>query len=117
MKTDIDRLHKTINNKLTLNFRRSGKTTISLHVLAGQIQVGNMKRINIRVKFYKDKKWLIPRMQEIFREQGISFGRNYLDNYFAFYEQKRVELQFFCHDIFFEKTQGDDALEMDLIDY
>ena len=69
--TNIEQLHKAIENTNTWNYRRSGKTTIFIHQLAGQIQVGNVEYIFIWIKCLRDINYLIPMIRQIFYEQGI----------------------------------------------
>jgi hypothetical protein len=69
--TDIEQLHKAIENQNTWNYRRTGKTTIMIHNLAGQIQTGNIEYIFIWIKCLRDMDHLIPMIRQIFYEKNI----------------------------------------------
>lgn len=71
MPTDIERLHKAINDPLTWSGRNTGKTTIMIHNLAGTIQTTKKGRIAVLIAKYRSMDYLENMIRQIFEEQKI----------------------------------------------
>jgi hypothetical protein len=81
MLTDIDKLHAAINDTNTWMDRGTGKTTIIIHQLAGQIQLGNYDYIGLVINFSHEFGYLWPMIHSIFEEQRIKILELHYDNH------------------------------------
>ena len=126
MTTDIDKLHKLIDDleeRPERIFNRGiGKTTLDIHKLAGQIQVGDFDRILVKIKVLRDMQWLHLDIRYIFAEQGIkviSFKEQPQPTLDAQYEGHQVRLYFFPEQDYQRSSRGfgSNSMEFNLIDY
>lgn len=132
MTTDVYRLHELIDDleerQERIFHRGIGKTTLHIHQLAGQIQVGDDRRIIVQIKFLRDMSWLCPMITEIFAEQGIEIIHRRWTTFPEWiqvrYEGRDVTLYFFPIGEgalglyqYVRQTRGYDCLEFNLVDY
>ncbi len=119
MPTDIDRLHKAIDNLNTWSSRRSGKTTVMIHKLAGQVQVGDYRDIYVTMVHYRDLQWLRPKIKEVFIEQDIEIIKTSAKELVVCYNGNETILSFVSLDDFDHgrAMRGVDGVKVDLVDY
>ena len=121
MSTDVDQLHKAIDDPGTWSARRSGKTTIQIHELAGQIQVDGQRDIYVVIRYFRDCVWLFPKIKEIFEEQGIEIihPRSTKNRWIVSYKRHEIKVTFFSVESFDHgrAMRGVDAVEVNLVDY
>ena len=72
MKIDIEKLHEAIDNPYTEFISRSGKTTIMIHQIVGEIHLGYDKTIVVLAKTDRDISNIQVMMEDIFPEQDIN---------------------------------------------
>ena len=124
MTTDVNRLHRLIDDLEAHPDQwfnhRNGKTTLLIHQLAGEIQVGGHSRIIVQIKFLRDLDYLWPMIKEIFAEQGIEIVRARWMTFPVFieveYEGRETRLFFFPREAYQQRTRGYDCLEFNLMD-
>ncbi len=93
--TDIDMLHKNWVDPTIWSSHRSGKTTVMIHKLAGQIMFGNIPRIHIMLRETLVK-FILYKIAYAFDTYGIRIAilkpQNGLKELVCIYENKRVIL-------------------------
>ena len=117
MPTNIDRLHKAIEIQKFGGSHRSGKTTIMIHQLAGQIQVGGHEDIHVQIKYYRDLAWLLPMTMKIFREQGIETIEVNRNKWIVCYNDHKVWISFFTMDSLSRNIESTDTVDIDFVDH
>lgn len=122
-KTDVDKLHSLINDLEEhpegIFWRRVGKSTLQIHELAGEIQVGEHDRILVKTKFCYDLSWILPMLEAIFSEQGIEIIRfnKQQSTMDIMYEGKLTKLHFISSEDYYIRSRGYNCLEFSVIDY
>jgi len=86
MNTDIDHLHKVISGQIY--GRQCGKTYARCHQLAGHIETGHQSII-CEVARYDDLSYLLPMIEQVFREHRLVFTFN-KSNYLLMVEPNSV---------------------------
>jgi len=123
--TDVDKLHKLIDDleerPERIFDRGNGKTTLHIHQLAGQIQVGTYDRGLVKIKYFRDWRWLYPMISEIFSEQGIKVFSIKAQPHPMMdiqYQGRHIRLHFFIEEDYKNLSRGfTNSFEFNLIDY
>ena len=88
--------------------------------LAGEVQVGDHEKIVAKIKKERDLTWLLPMIEDVFKEQGIEILRRRRDpliKLYLRYEGREVSLFFFSSFGYEQRIRGFHCLEFNLIDY
>lgn len=100
MATDLDRLHKVAENKIT--GRGVGKTTLAVQELAATLELKQVKNIFIVISKYRDMSYIKPMISRIFQEHNLEIEtKSQIE-----FESNGIRCKFVTEDDYEQKSRG-----------
>ena len=100
MVTNLDRLHKVAQDKIT--GRGAGKTTFAVQELAAALELKQVKNIFIVISKYHDISYIRPMINRIFQEHCLEFRVKSQSEF----EANGIRCEFVTEDDYSQKIRG-----------